>query len=157
MTLRGAGVSADFRRVGRVVVGVCMGGLAALAVVLLLAGVQKNAQIARLRAHGIAVDVAVSGCHGLMGGSGSNLVGYECSATFTVGRHRYVEAITGSGLHPPPALIRAITDAGDPGLLSTVRTVATERPSAQVFILPAVLFLVLVLLAGMLIRRRWHR
>ncbi|MGA2035977.1 MAG: hypothetical protein ABSH04_00090, partial [Acidimicrobiales bacterium] len=70
MTLRGASVAVDARRVGRVVVGVCLVALAALVLVLFLAGIQKNAQINRLRKHGVAIDVTVSGCLGLMGGSG---------------------------------------------------------------------------------------
>lgn len=156
MTLRGASVAVDARRVGRVVVGVCLVALAALVLVLFLAGIQKNAQINRLRKHGVAIDVTVSGCLGLMGGSGSNLVGYECKGTFTVDGHRYSEAIPGNELHPPGTTLRCVTVPGDPALLSTVRAVASEHASWRVFILPTVLLVILSLLVGAFVLRRRH-
>lgn len=152
--LRGAGVEVDGRRVGRVVVAVCLVTLAVLVVVLFLAGVQRNAQITRLRQSGVAVKVTVSGCLGLMGGSGSNLVGYQCRGTFTSDGHRYSESIPGDTFHAPGATLRAVTVPGDPALLSTVRSLATERPSWRVFILPTSLLIVLALLVGALAYRR---
>jgi hypothetical protein len=154
--LRGAGVEVDGRRVGRVVVLVCLGTLAVLVVVLFLAGAERNAQITRLRQHGVPVKVTVSGCLGLMGGSGSNLVGYQCRGTFTTGGHRYSESIPGDTFYAPGATLRAVTVPGDPALLSTVRSLATERPSWRVFILPASLLIVLALLVGALLRRHRH-
>jgi hypothetical protein len=155
-TLRGAGVAVDARRVARFVVGVCLLTLTVLVVVLFLAGTQKNAQITSLRQHGVAVEVTVSGCRGLMGGSGSNLVGYECRGTFTVDGHRYSEAIPGNTFHAPGAKLRSVTVPGDPALLSTVRALATEHPSSRVFVLPTILLVVLALLVGALVLRRQH-
>lgn len=153
-TLRGAGVEADVRRVGRVVVGVCLVALAALVVVLFTAGADKNAQITRLRQHGVRVAVTVSGCLGLLGGSGSNAAGYACNGTFTLDGHRYSEAIPGNTFYRPRATVRAVTDPADPGLLSTAAMVATERPSWTVFILPGGLLALLALLVGVVLRRR---
>jgi hypothetical protein len=153
-TLRGAGVEADVRRVGRVVVGVCLVALAALVVVLFTAGADKNAQITRLRQHGVRVAVTVSGCLGLLGGSGSNAAGYACHGTFTLDGRRYSEAIPGNTFYRPRATVRAVTDPADPGLLSTAAMVATERPSLTVFILPGTLLALLALLAGVVLRRR---
>jgi hypothetical protein len=130
--------------------------LAVLVVVLYVAGFQKNAQITRLRRHGVPVEVTVSGCLGLMGGSGSNLAGYDCRGTFTIDGHRYNEAIPGNTFHRPGATLRAVTVPDDPALLSTVRALATEHPSQSVFILPTILLVVLAFGVGALDLRRRH-
>jgi hypothetical protein len=155
-TLRGAGVEVDARRVGRVVVIASLVALAVLVVVLFAAGADKNAQITRLRQHGVRVEVTVSGCLGLLGGSGSNAAGYACNGTFTLDGHRYSDAIPGNTLYRPGTTVRAVTDPSDPGLLSTAAVVANEHPSSTVFILPACLLLVLALLVGAVLRR-WRR
>ena len=67
MTLRGAGVVTDVRRVGRIAVGLCLVGLAVLVVVLFVAGVDKNAQITRLHRDGVPVTVTSTGCTGPLG------------------------------------------------------------------------------------------
>jgi hypothetical protein len=154
MRLRGAGVEADGRRVGRVVVVVCLVALAVLVIVLVLAGVQKNAEITRLRQSGVGVQATVAGCLGLMGGSGSNLVGYDCRGSFTLDGHRYNEALPGNSLHPPGATVRIITVPSDPALVATVSAVATERPSPSVFVLPAILLVILGLLVAALVLKR---
>lgn len=154
MTLRGAGVQVDARRVGGVIVGGCVVGLAALTIVLFLAGAQKNAQIDRLRQHGVPVDLTVSGCLGLLGGSGSNAAGYACRGTFTLDGHRYNEAIPGDTFHPPGATLRAVSVPGDPALVSTISAVTSEHASSKVFVLPTILLIVLVTLAGALVLRR---
>ena len=146
----------DARLLGRVVGVGCLVALAVLVVVLFVAGVHKNAQITSLRQHGVDVVVTVSGCTGLLGGSGSNPVGYACHGTLTMQGHRYDEAIPGDALYPPGARIRAVAAPGDPPLLSTRRAVESEHASWRVFILPAVLAVVLVLLVGAVVlgRRR---
>jgi hypothetical protein len=156
MTLRGAGVEVDARRAGRVVVGVCISALAVLAVVLFVAGADKNAQITSLRHHGVPVEVTVSGCLGLLGGSGSNQAGYACTGTYTLGGHRHQEAIPGNTFLATGAKLRGVTLPGDPALLSTVGAVATEHPSWRVFIVPTILVIIVVLLVGKLALRRRH-
>lgn len=148
-------MDADGRRVGHVVVGVGLVALAVLAVVLFVAGAQKNAQISRLRQSGVIVHVTVTGCLGLMGGSGSNLVGYECKGTFTIDGHRYNEAIPGNAFHPPGATLRDVAVPDDPALVSTIQGVATSHPSGRVFVLPTILLVILGLLVGAVdVRRR---
>jgi hypothetical protein len=154
MTLRGAGVEADSRRVGRLVVGAGLVALTVLAIVLLAAGVQKNAQISSLRGRGVVVDATVSGCLGLMGGSGSNAAGYDCRGSFALDGRRYNEALPGSSLHAPGATLRIVTVPGDPSLVATIRDVATERPSSRVFVLPAILFGALGLIVTALVLKR---
>jgi len=156
-TLRGAGVDVDIGRVGRVAVIVCLMALAVSVVVLFTAGVQKNAQINRLRQHGVPVEVTVSGCLGLLGGSGSNAAGYACRGSFTLHGHRYSDAIPGDTHYRPGQRVRAVTDPDDPGLLSTAAIVAGERASASVFALPGSLLAVLALLVAVVLHSRRSR
>jgi hypothetical protein len=155
--LRGAGVDVDVRRAGQAVLGVCMAALAITFVILLVAGIQKNDQITSLRQHGIPVRITVSGCVGLMGGSGSNLAGYACSGTYTVNGHQYHEDIPGTDLHLPGSTMPGVTVPGDPRLLSTPATVAGEHASWRVFIAPGIILAALALLTGVVIRSRRHR
>jgi hypothetical protein len=156
-TLRGAGVDVDRRRVGRVIGGLCLVALAFAVVILFVAGFQKNTQITRLRQRGVPVEVTVTGCLGLMGGSGSNLVGYQCSGTLTVEGHRYNEAIPGSTFRSPGSTLRAVTVPGDPALLSTTGALATEHASWRVFVLPTILLLILAFFVVAMTLTRRHR
>jgi hypothetical protein len=134
-------------------------GLAVLVVILFLAGAHKNSQIAELRQHGVPVEVRVSGCLGLLGGSGSNQAGYSCRGTFTLDGRSYNEVVPGNILHPPGTMLRAVTVRSDPHLLDTARALANEHSSPKVFILPAVLLAVFILLAValVLVHRRRQR
>jgi heme A synthase len=153
-TLRGASVDADIRRVAHLLIGACLVALAVLIILLFMAGAHKNAQITRLRQHGVPVQVTVSRCLGQLGGSGSNRAGYSCKGTFTLDGHRFTESIPGSTLYPPGTTIRGIAVPGDPALLAPVHVVAAERASWRVFILPTVLLVILVALVGALVLRR---
>ncbi len=155
-TLRGAGVNADARRVGMVVVAACLLALAGVTIGLFVAGASKNAQITSLRTHGVPVEVTVTKCHGLLGGSGSNAAGYACRGTFEIGGHRYDEAIPGYGLLPPGATIRGVAVPGNPPLFTTAGAAAAEHPSWKVFVVPTVLLVVLVLLLGAVALRVRH-
>ncbi len=125
-TLRGAGVDVDVRRVGRVAVGLCLVALAVVAAILFVVGAHKNAQITRLRQHGVPVTVTVTGCLGLLGGSGSNAAGYACKGRFVLDGHRYLESVPGNVLRPVGTKVRAVAAAGDPPLLSTRQEVDTR-------------------------------
>ena len=155
-TLRGAGVDVDVRRVGRVVVALCLVALAVVAIALFIAGAKKNDQITSLQHHGVAVEVTVTTCLGLLGGSGSNAAGYECKGTFALGGHHYREDIPGNTIRTPGATLRAVAVPGDPPLLSTARAVATDRASWNVFVVPTILLVVLALAGGALVTRRRH-
>lgn len=152
--LRGAGVDVDIRRVGQVVVGICLVGVAVLAVILLVAGFQKNAQINSLRNNGVPVQIKVTGCMGLLGGSGSNAAGYDCRGTFTLDGRTYTENLPGNTLLIPGTTLRGISVPGDPALVSTPSAVAAQHPSWTVFTVPVILLVVLVAILGMLFVRR---
>ena len=153
-TLRGARIEVDSRRATQVVVGVCLVATVVLAIVLFVVGVHKNTQISELRNHGVPVQVTVTKCLGLLGGSGTNAAGYACTGTFVVDRHRYSEIVPGTTLYPPGTRIKAITAPGDPGLFSTATEVASEHASFGVFIVPILLLGAFVGLIGVVVARR---
>jgi hypothetical protein len=150
-------VDVDVRRAARVVVGACLIALAVVTGVLFAAGAGKNAQINLLRQHGVPVTVTVSGCIGLMGGSGSNLAGYSCQGTFLLDGHRHSDDIPGDSLLRPGSTVRGVSASSDPGLLSTVGVLATQHSSWRVFLLPTILLIILVVLGFGVFRRRRPR
>lgn len=153
--LRGAPVGdVDGRRLVTVAVAFVALGLAVAAVALSVAGARKNAEISDLRQRGVPVVVTVTGCMGLLGGSGSNAAGYACRGTYTLDGRRHEAAIPGHVLRRPGATVAAVTLASDPGLVSTQALIATEHPTPKVFVLPAVLAAALVLLLGAVFTRR---
>jgi len=152
--LRGAGVDVDIRRVGRIAVALVLLSLVVLAAALFVVGAHKNAQINRLRQDGVPVEVTVSGCLGLLGGSGSNPAGFACKGTFTVHGQHYDGAIPGNTFYRPGTTLRAVSVPGDPALFSTAAIVDSEHASARVFIVPTILVVVLALLVGGLVLRR---
>ncbi len=157
-TLRGASVSVDARRAGQVVVGLILATLAALGIVFIVVGINKNDQINELKDHGVPVTYVVSKCLGLLGGSGSNGAGYSCQGSYTIDGRRVFENLPGSSHHAPGDRVDAISVPSDPTLLSTPAIVDSERASASVFILPAVILGVgaLVGLTVLLQRSRRH-
>lgn len=152
--LRGAGVDVDIRRVGQVVIGICLVGVAVLGVILLVAGFQKNAQITSLRQNGVPVEIKVTGCMGLLGGSGSNAAGYDCRGSFTLDGQSYTENLPGNNLLIPGTTLRGISVPGDPALVSTPSAVAAEHPSWTVFAVPVILLVLVAAILGVLFVRR---
>ena len=101
-TLRGAGVQTiDRRRMLWLGLVTLIVGLVAVSVVLFVAGAKKNAQIDDLKHNGVPVEVTITGCQGLLGGSGSNAAGYDCRGTFTLNGQHVDAAIPGSSLLSP--------------------------------------------------------
>ncbi len=157
-TLRGAGVRADGRRVGRIAVFALVAVVVATAVVLAVAGSQKNAQISALRRNGVPVEVTVTACRGQLGGSGSNPVGYSCVGSYRFGGRTYSESIPGGSLLPPGRVIRGIVTPGDPALFSTPAMLAAERPSWRVYLAPVLLVgAALAMVGGIVLRVRRTR
>ena len=130
--LRGAGVAVDRRRVGQVVIGIVLATLAILAIVFTVVGVHTNQQDDRLHRDGVPVTFTVTGCLGLLGGSGSNAAGYSCHGMYTLDGRRYSEQLPGDSFHRPGSTVAAIAVPGDPALVSPASIVATEHSSAGV-------------------------
>jgi hypothetical protein len=152
--LRGARIEVDAGRVGRVLGGAVVAALAVLAAVFFFVGAHKNAQIAELRQHGVPVEVTVTKCLGLMGGSGSNGAGYACSGTFRLAGHLFDESVPGDVNYGPGTRISAVAAANGSGLFAPVDVLASERTSWTVYILPGVLALAFIVLAGAWMLRR---
>ncbi len=152
-TLRGATVRFDARRLLQVFLGVALGTLAVLVVVFTIAGLHSNDQIDRLHSQGQRVTVTVTGCLGLLGGSGSNAAGYSCRGAYTLGGHSHVEALPGSTFYRPGTRIPALAVPDDPALVSPLAVVNAQQSSASVFILPAVLAAVLVAMVALIVWR----
>ncbi|HET6793277.1 MAG TPA: hypothetical protein VFH45_02470 [Acidimicrobiales bacterium] len=140
--LRGATVSVDIRRVGRVIAAVGVGSAVAVSAALFYAGARKNDRVTRLHHYGVPVAITVSGCRGLMGGSGSNLAGYECSGSFVLDGHRYDATVPDGNVHATGSQVRAVSLPDDPTVLSTPWAAARRHPSATVYLAPAGLMLV---------------
>src|SRR5271156_2036342 len=156
--LRGAGVSVDGRRVGQVTIGIVLVTLAVLAGVFTIVGIHTNRQDARLHPHGEPVSFTVTGCLGLLGGSGSNAAGYACRGTYTIdGKHYAGVRLPGATFHRPGSTVAAIAVPGDPALVSPASIVATEHSSAGAFVLPVVLAATLLVLVALLLWLRSRR
>ena len=144
--IRGAGgVTLDSRRVLVVVVGSCLAILAAVAVELGIATVDQNSRNTHLKQHGVAVDVSVTSCIGVLSGTGVTVAGFDCRGTFTLGGHTYTDAIRGSTAPlATGAIVKAIADPDNPSVLSTTQSVAAAHPSWRALILPAVLLVIAI-------------
>lgn len=146
--LRGASVAVDVRRVGRVLAAAALAALAVVVATLFWAGARHNSRITALREDGVAVTATVSQCRGLMGGSGSNAAGYECTGTFSLGGHRFDATLPDGALHARGSTVHLVTVPGDPTLVATPAGVRSERASDRVYVVPAVLLVVLVALSA---------
>lgn len=155
-TLRGAGAAVNAKVVGRVVLALLLLTLGVLVVVFTVVGAHKNAQIDELHDQGVPVTFTVDRCLGLLGGSGTNGVGYACTGSYKLGGHRYHRPLPGYGYHAPGATVRAVAVPSDPTLVSTAAMLRTDHASDRVYILPGVLFAVLVALLAVVFLA-WRR
>jgi len=155
--LRGAGVDdVDPKALARFAVLLLVLVLAVLVVVLYAAGARKNAQVTKLRDHGVPVVVTITQCRGELGGSGSNGAGYVCRGAYRLDGRRFVEPIPGDTRYDPGTTIKAVAVPADPQLVAPATTVAGEHPSAAVYVLPTVLLVALVAMCGA-VGWRWRR
>jgi len=137
--LRGAGVQVDAGRVGHIAAVLGLVAVIVVAGVLLVAGVKKNSQIDSLKsANVVPVDLTVTKCLALVGGTGSSPAGFECTGTYRYQGATYTEGVPGSLNLPVGSTVHGIIAAGDPALFSTPRAVASEQTSAARVVLPAV-------------------
>jgi hypothetical protein len=144
-TLRGSSVGkVDSRRVVRVLVVLCLVALAVLVVVFSVAGAHRNTQVSSLHHQGVKVDMTVTTCAVLIGGSGSTPAGDACRGAFTLDGHRYVEAIPGSATYSPGKPLSIVVVPHDPALLAPAKILAGEQSTWTVFVVPGILFIVLL-------------
>jgi hypothetical protein len=156
-TLRGAHVDVDIRRTGQVVLGVCLAALVVAAAILLVAGIHSNGQINQLRQRGVPVSVTVTGCLGLMGGTGAQSAGYSCTGTYALEGARYRQAIPGLAFHATGTRLQGVAVPGDPKLFSTPDQVATQHSTWRVFVIPGLLLAIVIAVSALVVRRRSSR
>jgi hypothetical protein len=155
--IRGGGVQLDARRVVRVVVAVCLIGLAALVVVLSLAAVHENSRHSTLQRRGVQVDVTVTGCLGLASGTGVTVYAYTCRGTFVLDGRSYNDVIGGlSDAHTAGQTLRGVADPRSPNTLSSAAAVARTQSPWKAFVAPAIVLLLLVS-SGAVIAWRYRR
>lgn len=152
--MRGGTVDVDSRRVGRIIVTLVLVALAVMVVVLSIAGYTKNANVTSLRTDGVRVEVTVRTCEGQLGGSGSNAAAYRCIGTFVLAHRRVDVTLPGSEFRTPGTSVLLVAARNDPGIVATVAEARGERTSLDVYLLPSVLFILLVALVAVLIVKR---
>jgi len=157
-TLRGAGVQVDSARAARLALIIGLATLIIVGVVLLVAGYRKNSQVDELHSGTLPVQVTIDRCLGLMGGSGSNAAGYECTGSYTVHGRTYTEGVPGSTYYASGATVAGVVPSGDPGLLSTPSVVASSHDSSSLYIVGGLLLAVAAgIIAWLALRRRRGR
>ena len=127
-------MTVDTRVLRRVLFWVALVGLVGASVGLMVSASLSNAGINRLHHHGQMVTATVSGCEGLLGGSGSNGVGYTCRADFRLGGRTWSEVLPGTGLLAPGSHVVLVVAPTDPKDLATPAGLAREHPSALGFV-----------------------
>lgn len=155
--MRGAGVQVDAGRVGYVAAVMALTIVMVIAAVLVVAGLRKNSQIDNLRANGVPVEMTVTRCLALVGGTGSSPAGFECTGTYRYQGHRYIEGIPGSQNLPVGSTVHGVAASDDPALFSTPETVASEQASSARVVLPAALFVIALAACIWIVVRRRHR
>lgn len=156
--LRGAGVdNVDPRQLARFALLILVVVVVVLVIVLYAAGARKNAQVTKLRDHGVPVVVTITQCRGELGGSGSNGAGFVCRGAYRLDGRRYVESIPGDTRYDPGTSIKAVSVVADPRLVAPAATVASEHASATVYVLPTVLLAALLATCGVLLYRLRRR
>jgi hypothetical protein len=155
-TLRGSSVGkVDTRRVGRVLLVVTLLTLLVLVVAFSVAGAHRNDQVSSLHNQGVPAVMTVTKCQVLIGGSGSTPAGDACRGIFTLEGHRYTEPIPGSKVYIEGKTLSIVVVRGDPALLLPQKILQTEHSSWTVYVLPGILFIVLLLtLGGLAVVRR---
>jgi hypothetical protein len=154
---RGGTVNVDIRKAGQVVIGVCLVALTVLGLILLIAAVNNNNQINNLKDNGVPVAVTVTGCEGLIGGTGQSTAGFSCTGSYRLDGTPYHQNIPGLAFHRPGTTIRGVAVPGDPKLLSTPDQLARQHASLTAFVIPGLLLLVVVVALVILLLRRSGR
>jgi hypothetical protein len=150
-------VDVDLRWAAKAVIAVCLAALVVTGAVLLVSGLHTNSQINALHDKGVPVEITVTGCLGLMGGTGSQLAGYSCTGTYVLDGVQYTQAIPGLAFHAVGHTVAGVAVPGDPKLLSTPDQVASQHASWRVFLIPGILFLIAIAWVAELYRRRPRR
>jgi len=138
-----------------IVVGVLALALSAVVLIVSLASAANdNARVTRLKSRGIAVSVTVASCTGNLGGSGSNAASYTCSGTYRVKATTYHETIGSmSAFTTPGTHVAGVADPSQPSTVVLASSLRSASASGSVFVIPGVLVVLWIALAGLFINR----
>ena len=153
--VRGAGVTTDARHALRLALAFSCAGLAVLLVFLVVGAVREGNREDRLRDHGVAVSLTVTGCLGLASGTGATEYAYDCRGSFVLNGHPYDELLHGSNTQlPVGTVVAAVADPRDPSNVTTAATVRASHARRGRWIASSITLLALVLLGVPLVRGR---
>jgi cobalamin biosynthesis Mg chelatase CobN len=114
-----------------------------------------HARLDRMKSNGVPVSVTISNCVGNMGGSGSNVAGYVCRGTYTLGGAKYNEIISSmTTFASPGSHVRAIADPSQHGYVALASAIKNATSSAAAFVVLIILAVVFVVLVALLLRMR---
>jgi hypothetical protein len=133
--VRGAsGRAVAGRRVVTIAVAVCLLAVAAIGIALAVEAARYNTDIGQLKRHGVAVEVTVTGCVGVLSGTGITASGYTCRGRYLLGGESHDAVIRGtSRRYPDGTAVRAVALAHRPTILYTAAAVAGANTSWRRF------------------------
>jgi hypothetical protein len=148
----GAGLPASTGRVLRVALYAIVISLVGVTIGLGIVGAHHQSRSQRLRAHGVPVTITVTGCLGLVSGTGITPSNYICHGSFTLDGHHYDEVIHGS-----PTVLRTgqrlagVDDAGSPSDLTLAGKAGSAQSTWQIYANTIYSGIALLLLAALTI------
>jgi hypothetical protein len=140
--VRGSGgIDVDARRLARIVLLLCLVGLAAVAAATSIEAAGQRSRQSALRTHGVPVRVSVTNCIGVGSGVGQGVTYFTCRGDYTLGGHTYDEVV--GGTRSPYRIgtsIAGVAVPGHPAELATAASVAKDRSSWTPFVTPVILW-----------------
>jgi hypothetical protein len=130
----GAGLPASTGRVLRVVLYAILISLVGVTIGLGIEAAHHQSRSQRLHDHGVAVTITVTGCLGLVSGTGITPTNYICHGSFALDGQRYDEAIHGSpGLLKIGHHVAGEDDAASPSDLTLADMVGPVPSTWQIY------------------------
>ena len=124
----GAAPQINTRRVGQVVAVIWLVALLTVAIVLAVEAAGNNSRHSTLRKHGVAVQVTVTKCLGLLTGTGITVDGYTCTGSFVLDGVTHTATIDGTNLdYPIGSALAGVADPANPSDLATAASVGHNQ------------------------------
>jgi hypothetical protein len=130
----GGGLPTSTGRVLRVVLATIVISLLGVTIGLAIEAAHHQSRTQRLHDHGVPVTITVTGCLGLVSGTGITPSTYICHGSFTLDGRRYDEPI-----HESPDLLTVghhfagVDDAGSPSDLTLAGSVGSAQSTWQIY------------------------
>jgi hypothetical protein len=130
----GAGLPTSTGRVLRVVLATIVLSLVGVTIGLGIEAAHHQSRTQRLHDHGVPVSITVTGCLGLVSGTGITPSTYICHGSFTLDGRSYDESI-----HDSPNLLKVghhvagVDDAGTPSDLTLAGSVGSAQSTWQIY------------------------